>query len=151
MCVQLGQVGVTRLLLDLFGVLRRAHERVEVAGQAANGTASDQLPETVDRERDVHVLHERRAVEAGARVTLEDVSCWCVGRNHSVGLLPDGKGIVTPQVEARSRHQRQLGHRQRPAQRRRRCVVVIEARKVNQALPSGLRQLFQSRHVVGPP
>src|SRR6266508_3696780 len=136
----------TGLALDAGGLALGAHERVAVGRQPTELAPRDQLAQPVDRERDVDVPHDRHAVEADARVALDDVGRRRVGGDHAICLVAGREGPSPADVQAGRRHDGQPAPGQGlPGAHEGRGVVDLR-RKSQQVVTGDLRQAVESWH-----
>src|SRR6266850_4565124 len=136
----------TGLALDAHDLALGAHERVVARPEPAELAPRDQLAQTVDRERDVDVPHDRNAVEADARVALEDVRRGRAGRNDAIRLVARREEPVAADVDAGRGHDGQPARGERLRRMPEGRGVVDLRRERQQVVPRDLRQTVESWH-----
>src|SRR6266581_918555 len=136
----------TGLALDARDLALGAHERVVARPEPAELAPRDQLAQTVDRERDVDVPHDRDAVEADARVALEDVRRGRAGRNDAIRLVARREEPVAADVDAGRGHDGQPARGERLRRVPEGRGVVDLRRERQQVVPGDLGQTVESWH-----
>src|SRR5262249_3797081 len=101
------------LALDPRDLTLRAHERIAARPERAELAPRDQFAQSIDRERDVDVAHGRYAIEADARMALDDVDRRRVRSDDAIALIAGGEQSVTASVETGGGDDRQAAGRKR--------------------------------------
>src|SRR5262245_49622718 len=124
------------LALDPRDLTLRAHEGIAARPEPAQLAPRDQLAQPIDWERDVDVAHGRYAIEANARVALDDVDRRRVRGDHAIALITGSEQPVAASMEAGGGDDRQAagGERLRETHERRR---LVDLRREGQQIVTG--------------